>query len=64
GASNSPAGNYWANWIGSQYSDQGAGAAMNAGATAPVGGNQAHDNMPPYLTVNFIIALSGIFPTH
>jgi microcystin-dependent protein len=29
----------------------------------PVGGNQPHDNMPPYLVVNFCIALNGIFPS-
>lgn len=27
------------------------------------GGGQAHDNMPPYATVNYIIALVGIFPS-
>lgn len=26
------------------------------------GGNQPHNNMPPFLTLNFIIALQGIFP--
>jgi microcystin-dependent protein len=26
------------------------------------GGNGAHNNLPPYLTVSFIIALQGIFP--
>lgn len=26
-------------------------------------GGQAHDNMQPYLVVNFIIALSGIYPS-
>jgi microcystin-dependent protein len=28
-----------------------------------VGGNQPHNNMMPYLTLNFIIALQGIFPS-
>jgi microcystin-dependent protein len=28
-----------------------------------VGGNQAHENMQPYLTINFCIALQGIFPS-
>jgi microcystin-dependent protein len=28
-----------------------------------VGGGQAHNNMPPYLVINFCIALSGIFPS-
>lgn len=26
------------------------------------GGNQSHDNMQPYLTVNYIIALTGMYP--
>ena len=29
----------------------------------PAGGNQAHNNMQPYLAVNYIIALQGIFPS-
>jgi microcystin-dependent protein len=29
-----------------------------------VGGNQAHSNLQPYLVLNFIIALVGIFPPH
>jgi microcystin-dependent protein len=28
-----------------------------------VGGNQPHNNMMPYLTLNFIIALQGMFPS-
>jgi microcystin-dependent protein len=28
-----------------------------------VGGSQAHNNMQPYLTLNFCIALQGIFPS-
>lgn len=28
-----------------------------------VGGNQPHDNMQPYLVVNYCIALQGIFPS-
>jgi microcystin-dependent protein len=31
--------------------------------TNPVGGNQAHLNMQPFLVLNFIIALQGIFPS-
>lgn len=29
----------------------------------PAGGNQPHPNMQPYQTINFCIALSGIFPS-
>ena len=30
--------------------------------SAPAGGGQPHNNMQPYLTLNFCIALQGIFP--
>lgn len=30
---------------------------------SPVGGSQPHNNMQPYLCVNFIISLFGIFPS-
>ena len=36
--------------------------ASGAVGQAP-GGSQPHNNMPPYLTLTFIIALQGIFPT-
>jgi microcystin-dependent protein len=39
------------------------GVDMHDEAIQPVGGNQAHDNMPPYLGLNYIIALTGIFPS-
>jgi microcystin-dependent protein len=32
-------------------------------AVAPTGGSQPHNNMQPYLCVNFIISLFGIFPS-
>ncbi len=38
-------------------------AAMNPGAVSNVGGSQAHLNMQPYLVLNFVIALQGIFPS-
>lgn len=37
--------------------------ALNAGTLANVGGSQAHLNMQPFLTLNFCIALQGIFPS-
>ena len=36
---------------------------MDPGTVAPVGGSQAHQNMQPFLTINFCIALQGIFPS-
>jgi microcystin-dependent protein len=35
---------------------------MNSGVLTPVGGSLPHNNMQPYLTLNYIIALQGIFP--
>ena len=36
--------------------------AMNSGALAPAGGDQPHNNMMPYVTFYFNIALQGVFP--
>ena len=37
--------------------------AMNPGTILNTGGSQAHLNMQPFLTLNFCIALQGIFPS-
>ena len=37
-------------------------AAMSDQALAPAGGDQPHNNMQPYLTLYFNIALQGVFP--
>lgn len=36
---------------------------MNSGSLSNVGGGQAHDNMQPWLALNFVIALQGLFPS-
>jgi microcystin-dependent protein len=36
---------------------------MNPSVLSTIGGSQPHDNMQPYLCVNFIISLFGIFPS-
>lgn len=36
--------------------------SMSQAALAPAGGDQPHNNMMPYLTLNFCIAMQGIFP--
>ena len=36
--------------------------AFNESALAPAGGDQPHNNMQPYLTFFFCIALQGVFP--
>jgi microcystin-dependent protein len=36
---------------------------MNPGNVAPAGGSQPHTNFQPYLCIDFIISLFGIFPS-
>jgi microcystin-dependent protein len=36
--------------------------SMAPQALSPAGGDQPHNNMQPYLTLNFCIALQGVFP--
>src|SRR5215510_981817 len=38
-------------------------AAMTAASISSVGGSQPHTNFQPYLCINFIISLFGIFPS-
>ena len=40
-----------------------AATALNPAIITSVGGSQPHSNMQPYLCVNFIISLYGIFPS-
>jgi microcystin-dependent protein len=37
-------------------------AQMSPSALQVAGGSQPHNNMQPYLVVNFCIALQGVFP--
>jgi microcystin-dependent protein len=37
--------------------------AMNGAILSNTGGSQAHINIQPYLTLNFCVALQGIFPS-
>ena len=65
GTSANPQGNLWAasSVRDLQYSQSASTASMSSDALSSVGGGQAHNTMPPYLTLNFIIAITGIFPT-
>ena len=37
--------------------------SLNSDAVGTAGGSQPIDNMPPFLAVNYIIALTGIYPS-
>jgi microcystin-dependent protein len=47
----------------SAYSTAAPNTTMAANMLVPAGGSQPHDNMQPYLTLNFCIATTGIFPS-
>lgn len=57
-----PTGNLWSNGNNPAYSGS-VNSTMNPACITNTGGSQAHDNMSPYLVLNFIIALQGIFPS-
>ena len=40
-----------------------ANTALAPSSIGPNSGGQPHDNMPPYLGVNYIICLQGVFPS-
>lgn len=65
GQSDSPAGNYWAASSGSFAYKAGASGTvtMNPAQMQSSGGSQPHTNFQPYLCLNFIISLFGIFPS-
>ena len=45
------------------YADPGNLVELRSGTIANAGGGQAHENMQPWLAVNFCIALRGLFPS-
>jgi microcystin-dependent protein len=65
GGQQSPANGLWASSNPSlnNYSTTAPSVAMAPNALGPSGGSQPHDNMVPYLAVNFILSLFGVFPS-
>lgn len=45
------------------YKGDSADATLNPATVADQGGGQAHNNMMPFVAVNFCIALQGLFPS-
>jgi len=65
GTQASPTGNYWSTDPGGNtaaYSNA-SNSQMAAGAISAYTGGQPHDNVQPFLVINYIIALQGIFPS-
>lgn len=69
GDKDTPAANYYAknpargNEFNTQSNAQGATIVLPASTISSFGGNQPHNNMAPYTTLNFIIAIQGIYPS-
>lgn len=65
GNSAAPNGKYLAasNRRDDQFTDQPTDGNLAGLTSGPAGGNQPHENMQPYLALNFIIALQGLFPS-
>jgi len=58
-----PTGAYFAGSSAEQYAAAANGTAVTGSVTGPTGGSQPHSNLQPYLCVNYIISLFGIFPS-
>jgi len=60
----SPANNTWGPVTASNpYTDHAPDNTMNGASLGLTGGSQPHDNFMPYLCVDFIISLFGVFPS-
>jgi len=63
GTQSSPAAGVWAQSTLGQFSAAAPSVSMDPGALGTTGGSQPHDNMIPFLAVNFILSLFGVFPS-
>jgi microcystin-dependent protein len=62
-AAGTPQGNAFNRSVGeAAYNAPSNPAGMAAAMAAPAGSSQAHNNLQPFLTLNFIIALQGLYP--
>ena len=61
-SSDTPANNVWPNNSSNPYAAA-TNATMLPAAISNSGGSQPHNNMSPYLVLNMVIALVGIFPS-
>lgn len=63
GTTDTPTGQYPARAADDVYGPLSTPAAMGSQMVGATGGSQGHENMQPYLVVNFCIALQGLFPS-
>jgi microcystin-dependent protein len=58
-----PAGNFLADTVDKIYATPQSFIPLSNGTVGNAGGSQPHNNMQPYLVLNFIVALIGVFPS-
>lgn len=64
GTASSPQDSVLATTVGNIYNGQSGNLVpMGSGTVTPVGGSQPHENMQPFVCMNYIISLFGIFPS-
>ena len=63
GTTADPTNGVWAESDARTYTTSSPDAKMHVSALAASGGGQPHPNMMPFVALNFIIALEGIFPS-
>jgi microcystin-dependent protein len=59
----SPSNAVWAQSSRDEFGTTAPATALSPNAVQAAGGAQPHDNMPPFLVINFIISMFGIFPS-
>jgi microcystin-dependent protein len=63
GGQSEPTNGNWAQTAAAPYANVAPATPMSANAVGSSGGSQPHDNMVPFLCINFIISLFGVFPS-
>lgn len=64
GSQGDPSGGVWGQQTeNTPYNTTAPSITMATNAIGPAGGSQPHDNMVPFLVINFIISLFGVFPS-
>jgi microcystin-dependent protein len=63
GSQSSPSGGLWAKSTLDDYTNSSPTLTMSPAAIGSAGSSQPHDNMIPFLVVNFILSLFGIYPS-
>jgi microcystin-dependent protein len=63
GTQASPASGLWAASTLDEFSTEASANSMAPSTILSAGGSQPHDNLPPFVVLNFVISLFGIYPS-